>query len=96
MVEGIGSGTDVANFIVGSGAGMIESIGDANLAIQQIVIISSGVVESIGNAQNVANFVISDFSEAILSIFDLDAAIEGVVGVLCPIGVGIDGGGDVA
>jgi hypothetical protein len=34
MVEGVGGGTDVADFIVGSGAGLVESIGDANLAIE--------------------------------------------------------------
>jgi hypothetical protein len=96
MVEHIGGGDNVADFVVGSGAGVVEGIGLTNLSVQQIVTITGGMVESIGNAQNIANLVVGGGGEVILSIFDLDATILGIVGILSPIAIGIDGGGDVA
>jgi hypothetical protein len=92
MVEGVGSGNDVADFIVGSGAGVVESICLTDLSSEIVVTVAGGKIESIGEAQDIANFVVGDLRQTIFSILDLDAAIEGVVGVFCPIAVGIDGG----
>ena len=47
MIQGIGGGNDVADFIVLGGAGVVEGIGLNDLAIEIVVTVAGGVVEGI-------------------------------------------------